>query len=186
MVLLPDTHLKKLNFEYLKEVETLLSKSLKPNLSKDMENYLEKKLKFCNFLCSNFSLLRTKPVAIEEVISLFAAQSNVDYQIDKFLLFLVAENLRGEELLSDVNNMVELLKKHEKFEELEYKVRRLKLELESGKSKRPIEVMQANIEKREKEMREIEEKYIVPIDLVDERERLVKQLLSRYERTKFH
>lgn len=186
MVLLPDTHLKKLNFEYLKEVETLLFNSLKSDLSKDMENYLEKKLKFCNFLCSNFNLLATKPVDIEEVISLFAAQSNVDYQIDKLLLSLVAEDTEIKELLSDINNMVELLKKYEKFEELEYKVRRLKSELKNGKSKYPIEVMQASIEEREKEMKEIEEKYIKRVDLVDERRKLVKQLLSRYDQTKFH
>ncbi|MDD9332049.1 MAG: hypothetical protein PV340_05625 [Wolbachia sp.] len=40
--------------------------------------------------------------------------------------------------------MIELLKKCEKFNGLEYKVRRLKSELESSKSKYQIEVMQAS------------------------------------------
>ncbi|APR98609.1 hypothetical protein [Wolbachia endosymbiont of Folsomia candida] len=82
--------------------------------------------------------------------------------------------------------MIELLTKYERFEELEYKIRRLKSELESGKSKYSTEVIQASIKEREKEMFEIEEKYIKPVNLVDERQRLVKQLLSRYERTKLH
>ncbi|APR97848.1 hypothetical protein [Wolbachia endosymbiont of Folsomia candida] len=138
------------------------------NLSKDMKNYLEKKIRFCSFLC-NFKFDK-------DPIELFANRSEVDYEIDKFLLSLITKKTKGEDLLSDINNMVELLKKHEKFEELEYKVRRLKSELESGKSKYPTEVIQSSIKEREKEMLEIEEKYIKPVNLVDERERLVKQL----------
>ncbi|GFT91671.1 uncharacterized protein NPIL_553271 [Nephila pilipes] len=54
--------------------------------------------------------------------------------------------------------MIETLKKHERFMELEYKVRRLKSELASGKSKYSDEVMKYSIEEREREMREIGDK----------------------------
>lgn len=147
----------------------LLSKTYEElNLSKDMRNYLEKKIGFYNFVC-NF-----KPNM--DPIELFVNRPEADHEIDKFLLSMIMGKIEEEELLYEISGMIELLKKYEKFEELEYKVRRLKSELESGKSKYPIEVMQESVEAREKEMKEIEEKYIKPTDLAGGRERLVKLL----------
>ena len=152
----------------------LLSKGYEElNLSKDMKNYLERKIRFCSFLCDcKFD---------KDPIELFANRSEVDYEIDKFLLSMITKKTKGEELLFQINSMIELLKKYEKFDELEYKIRRLKSELEHGKSRYPAEMIQGSIEEREKEMREIEEKYIKAIDLVEERRKLVKQLLNRDE-----
>jgi hypothetical protein len=178
IVLLPDIHFEKISLEHLKELKTSLLKSyeeLKPKLSKDMESHLDNELRFYGFLCSNFNLLATKPIDIKAIIGLFKAQSDVNYQIDKLLLSLIAESVRKEELLEKINNMIELLEKHEKFAELEYKVGRLKSELASGKSKYSAEVIKASIEERENEMKEIEEKYIKPIDLIVERRKLLEQ-----------
>jgi hypothetical protein len=165
-ILLPEA-ISKMDLNYLNEE---LSKAYEePNLSKDMKNYLEKKIRLYGFLCG----CKNNMGAIE----LFANRPEADYEIDRLLLFLIVEKVEEEELLCKINGVIELLTKYERFEELEYKVRRLKSELESGKSKYPIEIVQESIEKREKEMREIEEKYIRPTDLVGERERLVKRLL---------
>lgn len=70
----------------LKELEVLLSKvyeELKENISQDMKNYLEKKIKFYSFLCDFHSS--------EDPIELFANQPEVDYEIDKYLLSLIIE-----------------------------------------------------------------------------------------------
>ncbi|KLT23294.1 hypothetical protein wVul_0497 [Wolbachia endosymbiont of Armadillidium vulgare str. wVulC] len=175
IIVLPDNakKVRKLNSDYLKELETFLSKGykeLEKNLSKDMKNYLEKKIRFVSFLC-DFKYQ-------ENPIESFASQADVDYQIDKFLLSLIAENTKEKELLSKINEMMELLEKHERFDELEYKVRRLKSELEGGKSKYLAEIMGASIKEREREMREIEEKYIRPRNLINERNDLLKQTLA--------
>lgn len=79
-------------------------------------------------------------------------------------------------MLNEIKEMIELLKKHERFDELEYKVRRLKSELEGGKSKYPAEVIKTSIKEREREMREIEEKYVKVKDLSEERKKLLRQL----------
>ncbi|WP_168464811.1 hypothetical protein [Wolbachia endosymbiont of Ctenocephalides felis wCfeT] len=174
-ILLPE-EISKMDLNYLNEA---LSKAYEePNLSEDMKNYLENKIRLYGFLCGCKHNM--------DPIELFANRPEANYEIDKFLLSMIMEKIEEEELLSKINGMIELLKKYEKFNELEYKVRRLKLELESGKSKYSTEVIQDSIKEREKEMEEIEAKYIQPIDLVDERSRLVKQLLSRYERAKLH
>ncbi|APR97840.1 hypothetical protein [Wolbachia endosymbiont of Folsomia candida] len=154
----------------LKGLVKLLSKGYEElNLSKDMKNYLERKIGFCRFLCDfKFD---------EDPIELFANRSEVDYEIDKFLLSLITKKTKEEELLSEISSMIELLKKYEKFDGLEYKIRRLKSELESGKSKYSTEVIRDSIKEREKEMEKIKEKYIKSVDLIDERKRLVKQLL---------
>lgn len=165
-----------MDLNYLKEE---LSKAYEePNLSEDMKNYLENKIRLYGFLCGCKHNM--------DPIELFANRPEADYEIDRLLLFVIMEKITEEELLSKINRMIELFKKYERFEELEYKVRRLKSELESGKSKYPTQIIQASIKGREKEMLEIEEKYIKPVNLVDERQKLVKQLLSRYEREKLH
>jgi hypothetical protein len=133
-----------------------------------MNNYLEKKIGFYNFLYDFESS--------KDLIELFANRLEVNYEIDKFLLSIIVVRIKEGELFSEVNNMIELLKKHARFDELKYKIRRLKSEVASGKSKYITEIIQSSIEEREKEMCEIEEKYIKPIDLVQERKRLVKQL----------
>ncbi|WCR54442.1 MAG: hypothetical protein PG981_001464 [Wolbachia endosymbiont of Ctenocephalides orientis wCori] len=174
-ILLPEK-ISKMDLDYLHEK---LSKAYEEqNLSEDMKIYLENKIRLYGFLCGCKNNMRA--------IELFANRPEDDYEIDRLLLFVIMEGVEEEELLQKINVMIKLLTKYERFEELEYKVRRLKSELESGKSKYPIEIMQASIEEREKEMLEIEEKYIKPVDLVDERKRLVKQLLGRYEREKLH
>ncbi|WCR53350.1 MAG: hypothetical protein PG981_000372 [Wolbachia endosymbiont of Ctenocephalides orientis wCori] len=87
------------------------------------------------------------------------------------------ELLKKLEKKAGINNMIELLKKYEKFAEPEYKVRRLKSELASRKSKYSAEIIKDSIEEREREMNEIEEKYIKSNDLVGERKELVKQFI---------
>lgn len=157
-----------IDLKYLKELETLLQKfyeELKPDLTKDMENYLQKKLIFYHFLYE----ARVSEKTTIDLIKLFTAQSEINYQIDLLLLSLI-EDIEEEELREKINNMIDLLGKYRKFEELEYKVRRLKLELASGKADKE------SLERREDEMREIEEKYIKVTDLAGEREKLVKQL----------
>ncbi|OAM02898.1 hypothetical protein [Wolbachia endosymbiont of Dactylopius coccus] len=72
--------------------------------------------------------------------------------------YKIAEGLEEGELLSQINQMIELLMRQERFMELEYKVRRLKSELASGKSKYSDEVMKFIIEEREREMRGVEDK----------------------------
>lgn len=153
-----------------KDLVALLSSAYEElNLSKDMKNYLKKKIGFYSFLC-DFKFDK-------DPIELFANRPEANHEIDKFLLSMIMEKIEEEELLYEINGMIERLKKYEKFDEFEYKVRRLKSELESGEGKYSTEVIQSSIEEREKEMEEIKEKYIKPIDLVDERVRLVKQLL---------
>ena len=95
------------------------------------------------------------------------------YQVDKFLLSVIAEKTKEKGLLSEIYGMIELFKKYERFDELEYKIRRLKSELESGKSKHPTEAILASIKEREKEVKEIE---INQADLVSKRKRLAEQL----------
>lgn len=161
--------LRRIDLKYLKELEILLQKfyeELKPDLTKDMENYLQKKLIFYHFLCE----ARVSEKTTIDLIKLFTAQSEIDYQIDLLLLSLIAENVEKEELREEINNMIDLLGKYRKFEELEYKVRRLKSELANGKANKE------SLERREDEMKEIEEKYIKVTDLASEREKLVKQL----------
>ncbi|WCR53293.1 MAG: hypothetical protein PG981_000315 [Wolbachia endosymbiont of Ctenocephalides orientis wCori] len=156
--------IRRIDLKYLKELEILLQKfyeELKPNLTKDMENYLQKKLIFYHFVCE----ARVSEKTTIDLIKLFVAQSEINYQIDLLLLSLIAEDM--EELREEINNMIDLLGKYRKFEELEYKVRRLKLELASGKADKE------SLERWENEMREIEEKYIKVTDLASE---LVKQL----------
>lgn len=161
--------IRKIDLKYLQELEVLLQQfyeELKPGLTKDMENYLKKKLKFYNFLCN----AKVNEKNLSGLIKLFSAQSEINYQIDLLLLSLIAENMEKEELRKKINNMIDLLEKYRKFEELEYKVRRLKLELADGKADKE------SLEKQENEMREIEAKYIKVTDLAGERDELVKQL----------
>jgi len=177
MILLP-IEVGNFNVEYLKELKTLLSGIHKElQLSQDMKNYLEKTIKFYSFLCSNFSLLVANPTDVKAMIDLFAAQPNIDYQIDKLLLSFIVRDVEEEKLSSKISHMIELLEQHERFAELEYKVRRLRSEFASGKSRYSAEVIRNNIAEREKEMREIEKKYIRPNDLISERQKLLKQLL---------
>lgn len=71
IILLPEDP-KKIDQKHLKELEGSLSKSyeaLKPDLSQDMKNYLEKKIRFISFLC-DFKYQ-------ENPIELFAAQANI-------------------------------------------------------------------------------------------------------------
>lgn len=74
------------------------------------------------------------------------------------MLIKIAEGLEEGELRLQINQMIELLMRQERFMELEYKVRRLKSELASGKSKYSDEVMKFIIEEREREMRGVEDK----------------------------
>ncbi|POG51949.1 hypothetical protein BJU59_02830, partial [Wolbachia sp. wRi_2] len=143
----------------------------------DMKNYLEKTIKFYSFLCSNFNLLVTNPTDVKAIIDLFAAQPNIDYQIDKLLLSFIVRDVEEKKLNSEISHMIELLEQHERFAELEYKVRRLRSEFASGKSRYSAEVIRNSIAEREKEMREIEKKYVRPNDLISERQKLLKQLL---------
>ncbi len=177
MILLP-TEVGDFDVEYLKELKILLSGIHKElQLSQDMKNYLVKTIKFYSFLCSNFSLLVANPTDVKAMIDLFAAQANIDYQIDKLLLSFIVRDVEEKKLNSEISYMIELLEQHERFAELEYKVRRLRSEFASGKSRYSAEVIRNNIAEREKEMREIEKKYIRPNDLISERQKLLKQLL---------
>ena len=72
--------------------------------------------------------------------------------------YKIAEGLEEGELRLQINQMIELLMRQERFMELEYKVRRLKSELASGKSKYSDEVMKFIMEEREREMRGVEDK----------------------------
>ncbi|WP_264719137.1 hypothetical protein [Wolbachia endosymbiont (group A) of Lasioglossum morio] len=161
--------------EFFKELEMLLSgayEELKEKLSQDMKNYLEKNISLKRFVCNNVDVLIAKPVDIRAMINLFIVQSGVNYKIDELLLIKIAEGLEEGELLSQINQMIETLKKHERFMELEYKVRRLKSELASGESKYSDEVMKFIIEEREREMRGVEDK---SDQIISEREKLFKQ-----------
>ncbi|BFD47617.1 MAG: hypothetical protein DMENIID0003_06910 [Wolbachia endosymbiont of Sergentomyia squamirostris] len=170
IILLPEDP-KKIDQKHLTELEESLSKSyeaLKLNLSRDMKNYLEKKIRFVSFLC-DFKCQ-------ENLIESFTAQANVDYQIDKFLLSLIAKNIKEEKMLNEINGMIEFLEKHERFDELEYKIRRLKSELKNGKSKCQEEVIKVIIKEREREKKKIEEEYVKVKNLSEEREKLLRQL----------
>ncbi|WP_254229465.1 hypothetical protein [Wolbachia pipientis] len=159
--------------EIIKEIELLLSntyKTLKKTLAKDMKNYLERKMRFYRFLC-DFNVNQNP-------VEWFVNRSEIDCEIDVFLLSLIRREIKEEDLLAKIDNMIELLKKHEEFYELEYKIRRLKSELESGKSKYPIEVIQVIIKEREEEMHNIEKKYIRSRDLISEKKKLVEHLES--------
>ncbi|WP_410542331.1 hypothetical protein [Wolbachia endosymbiont of Tetranychus urticae] len=157
----------------LKEVIQLLSGVYKEKLSKDIQNYLEKKIRFYSFLC-DFKVN-------ENPVEWFVNRSELDCEIDIFLLCLIRREIKEEVLLSEIDNMIELLKKHEEFYELEYKIRRLKSELESSKSKYTAAVIQASIEERKKEMYNIEEKYIRSRDLINEKKRLISYLQTPWE-----
>lgn len=178
LMILSPTEVSNFDTKYLEELKILLSGIHKElQLSQDMKNYLEKTIKFYSFLCSNFNLLVTNPTDVKAIIDLFAAQPNIDYQIDKLLLSFIVRDVEEKKLNSEISHMIELLEQHERFAELEYKVRRLRSEFASGKSRYSAEVIRNNIAEREKEMREIEKKYIRPNDLISKRQKLLKQLL---------
>ncbi|WP_265040054.1 hypothetical protein [Wolbachia endosymbiont (group A) of Trypoxylon clavicerum] len=164
-----------IEIEFFKELEVLLSgayEELKENLSQDMKNYLEKNISLKCFVCSNVKVLVAEPVDVRAMINLFIAQSEVNYKIDELLLIKIAGALEEGELRLQINQMIELLMRQERFLELEYKVRRLKSELASGKSKYSDEVMKFIIEEREREMRGVEDK---SDQIISEREKLFKQ-----------
>ncbi|WP_264722800.1 MULTISPECIES: hypothetical protein [unclassified Wolbachia] len=164
-----------IEIEFFKELEMLLSEAyeeLKENLSQDMKNYLEKNISLKRFVCSNVKVLVAEPVDVRAMINLFIAQSEVNYKIDELLLIKIAGALEEGELRLQINQMIELLMRQERFMELEYKVRRLKSELASGKSKYSDEVMKFIIEEREREMRGVEDK---SDQIISEREKLFKQ-----------
>ncbi|WP_341816485.1 hypothetical protein [Wolbachia endosymbiont (group A) of Agelastica alni] len=164
-----------IEIEFFKELEMLLSEAyeeLKENLSQDMKNYLEKNISLKRFVCSNVNILVAEPVDVRAMINLFIAQSGVNYKIDELLLIKIAGALEEGELCLQINQMIELLMRQERFLELEYKVRRLKSELASGKSKYSDEVMKFIIEEREREMRGVEDK---SDQIISEREKLFKQ-----------
>lgn len=168
-----------IEIEFFKELEMLLSgtyEELKENLSQDMKNYLEKNISLKRFVCNNVDVLIAKPVDIRAMINLFMVQSGVNYKIDELLLIKIAEGLEEG---SQINQMIETLKKHERFVELEYKVRRLKSELASGKSKYSAEAMKSSIEEREREMREIGDK---SDQVIREREKLLSRLSNNSNR----
>ncbi|BET28005.1 hypothetical protein wCauATS_02070 [Wolbachia pipientis] len=178
MILLPQ-EVGDFDLEYLEELKILLSGIHKElQLSQDMKNYLEKTIKFYSFLCSNFNLLVANPTDVKAMMNLFAAQPNIDYQIDKLLLSFIVRDVEEKKLNSEISHMIELLEQHERFAELEYKVRRLRSEFASGKSRYSAEVIRNSIAEREKEMREIEKRYTRPYDLMTERKSLLKQLRS--------
>ncbi|RDD34847.1 hypothetical protein Wcon_01045 [Wolbachia endosymbiont of Cylisticus convexus] len=177
MILLPK-EICNFDTKYLEELKILLSGIHKElQLSQDMKNYLVKTIKFYSFLCNNFSLLVASPTDVKAMIDLFAAQPNIDYQIDKLLLSFIVRDVEEKKLNSETSHMIELLEQHERFAELEYKVRRLRSEFASGKSRYSAEVIRNSIAEREKEMRGIEKKYIRPSDLINERQKLLKQFL---------
>ncbi len=178
LMILSPTEVSNFDTKYLEELKILLSGIHKElQLSQDMKNYLEKTIKFYSFLCSNFNLLVTNPTDVKAIIDLFAAQPNIDYQIDKLLLSFIVRDVEEKKLNSEISHMIELLEQHERFAELEYKVRRLRSEFASGKSRYSAEVIRNSIAEREKEMREIEKKYVRPNDLISKRQKLLKQLL---------
>ncbi len=177
MILLPE-EVSNFDTKYLEELRILLSGIHEESqLSQDMKNYLEKTIKFYSFLYSNFNLLVANPADVKAMVNLFAAQPNIDYQIDKLLLSFIVRGVKEEKLSSEINHMIELLEQHERFAELEYKVRRLRSEFASGKSRYSAEVIRNSIAEREKEMRENEKKYVRPNNLISERQKLLKQLL---------
>ncbi|WP_264703625.1 hypothetical protein [Wolbachia endosymbiont (group A) of Volucella inflata] len=133
---------------------------------------LEKNISLKRFVCSNVKVLVAEPVDVRAMINLFIAQSEVNYKIDELLLVKIAGALEEGELRLQINQMIELLMRQERFLELEYKVRRLKSELASGKSKYSDEVMKFIIEEREREMRGVEDK---SDQIISEREKLFKQ-----------
>ncbi|GFQ65486.1 uncharacterized protein TNCT_280461 [Trichonephila clavata] len=105
-----------IKIEFFKELGKLLSEAyeeLKENLSQDMKNYLEKNISLKRFVCSNVNILVAKPVDVRAMINLFIVQSGVNYKIDELLLIKIAEGLEEGELLSQINQMIETLKKHE-------------------------------------------------------------------------
>ncbi|WP_265040483.1 hypothetical protein [Wolbachia endosymbiont (group A) of Lasioglossum lativentre] len=164
-----------IEIEFFKELEMLLSgayEELKEKLSQDMKNYLEKNISLKRFVCSNVNILVAEPVDVRAMINLFIAQSGVNYKIDELLLVKIAGALEEGELRLQINQMIELLMRQERFMELEYKVRRFKSELASGKSKYSDEVMKFIIEEREREMRGVEDK---SDQIISEREKLFKQ-----------
>ena len=70
IVLLPDDSERKADLKHLKELEELLSKiheELEENISQDMKNYLEKRIRFYSFLCDFQSS--------KDLVELFANQS---------------------------------------------------------------------------------------------------------------
>lgn len=169
-----------IEIEFFKELETLLSEiyeELKEKLSQDMKNYLEKNISLKRFVCNNVDVLIAKPVDIRAMINLFIVQSGVNYKIDELLLIKIAEGLEEGELRSQINQMIETLKKHERFVELEYKVRRLKSELASGEEQ--AEAMKSSIEEREREMKEIGNK---SDQVIREREKLLSRLSNNANR----
>jgi len=171
-----------IELEFFKELEMLLSRTyeeLKENLSQDMKNYLEKNISLKRFVCNNVDVLIAKPTDVRAMINLFIVQSGVNYKIDELLLIKIAESLEEGELLSQINQMIETLKKHEGFMELEYKVKRLKSELASGKSKYSAEAMKSSIEEREREMREVGDK---SDQVIREREKLLSRLSNNSNR----
>ncbi|WP_265014710.1 hypothetical protein [Wolbachia endosymbiont (group B) of Camptogramma bilineatum] len=178
LMILSPTEVSNFDTKYLEELKISLSGISKElPLSQDMKNYLEKMIKFYSFLYSNFSLLVANPTDVKALINLFADQPNIDYQIDKLLLSFIVRDIEEKKLNSEISHMIELLEKHEKFAELEYKVRRLRSEFTGGKSRYSAEVIRNSIAEREKEMREIEKKHVRPSDLISERQKLLKQLL---------
>ncbi|MBD0391658.1 hypothetical protein IC220_04240 [Wolbachia endosymbiont of Pentalonia nigronervosa] len=171
-----------IEIEFFKELETLLSgayEKLKVNLSEDMKNYLEKNISLKRFIYGNVGVLTAKPVDVRAMINLFIVQSGENYKIDELLLSKIAESLEEGELRSQINQMIETLKKHERFVELAYKVRRLKSELARGESKYSAEVMKSSIEERERKMREIGDK---SNQVVKEREELLSRLSNSSNR----
>ncbi|OEY86494.1 hypothetical protein BIY23_03645 [Wolbachia pipientis] len=164
---------KEINLESLKELVVILLElydKLKPNLEKDMENYLKKKLKFYNFL--NYARINEK--SLYGLIELFRVQTEIDYQIDMLLLSLILEKIVEKELCAQVNSMIGLLAKYERVDELKYQIRKLQTELISKKNGYSKEIIQFSIEERESEMREIE----ACIKLTDEGVKLLKELNS--------
>lgn len=171
-----------IELEFFKELEVLLSRAyeeLKEKLSQDMKNYLEKNISLKRFVCSNVNVLVAEPTDVRAMINLFIVQSGVNYKIDELLLIKIAESLEEGELRLQINQMIELLMRQERFMELEYKVRRLKSELASGKSKYSAEVMKSSIEEREREMREVGDK---SDQVIREREKLLSRLSNNSNR----
>lgn len=155
MILLPE-EVSNFDTKYLEELRILLSGIHEESqLSQDMKNYLEKTIKFYSFLYSNFNLLVANPADVKAMVNLFAAQPNIDYQIDKLLLSFIVRGVKEEKLSSEINHMIELLEQHERFAELEYKVRRLRSEFASGKSRYSAKVIRNSIAEREKEIRKL-------------------------------
>ncbi|RDD34331.1 hypothetical protein Wcon_01602 [Wolbachia endosymbiont of Cylisticus convexus] len=93
------------------------------------------------------------------------------------MLIKIAEGLEEGELRSQINQMIETLKKNERFVELEYKVRRLESELASGEEQ--AEAMKSSIKEREREMREIGDK---SNQVIREREKLLSKLSKNANR----